>query len=178
MPIIRQIAQLGHEVLRSKAVTLNQETIKLASTQQLIDDMLATIKDANGVGMAAPQIYESLQIFIMASCPNMRYPSAPYMDPIAIINPKVIEHSDEIEKNWEGCLSVPGIRGFVPRYKRIKIGYFTRDIQPRQQVLEDFVARIFQHEYDHLHGISFLDRLETTKDIITEKEFIKRCIKF
>jgi len=176
MPIIRQIVQLGHEILRLKAVPVKE--INKPSIQSLIDDMLITISDTDGVGIAAPQLYESLQIFIMASRPNSRYPNAPSMEPTAIINPEILWFSEEQDKDWEGCLSIPGIRGFVPRYKSINVKYLTRDGSIKEQTFSDFLSRIFQHESDHLHGISFLDRLESTKDIITEKEFnkiITRC---
>lgn len=169
MPVIRQIAQLGHKVLRNQAVKVPEIT----SVQSLIDDMLVTVSDTDGVGLAAPQIYESLQIFIMASRPNPRYPSAPQMEPTAIINPEIIWYSEEKQKDWEGCLSIPGIRGLVPRHKNIRVRYTTREGVTTEQEFSDFLARIFQHEYDHLNGISFLDRLESTKDIVTEKEFQK-----
>lgn len=171
MPIIRQVAQLGNEILRLKAAPVKE--IHKSSIQSLIDDMLITASDTDGVGIAAPQLYESLQIFIMASRPNSRYPNAPSMEPTAIINPEILWFSDEQDKDWEGCLSIPGIRGLVPRYKSINVKYMTRDGSVKEQTFSDFLARIFQHESDHLYGISFLDRLESTKDIITEKEFNK-----
>jgi len=171
MPIIRQVAQLGHEILRKTATEIKE--IDSLSLQSLIEDMLATVSDTNGVGIAAPQIYESLRIFIMASTPNLRYPDAPEMEPTAIINPEILWTSNEMEKDWEGCLSVPGIRGLVPRYKKIGVKYTTREGIIKEEELSDFLARIFQHESDHLNGLSFLDRLESTKDIITDKEFYK-----
>jgi peptide deformylase len=171
MPIIRQVAQLGHEILRLKAAPVKE--INNPSIQSLIDDMLITVSDTGGVGIAAPQLYESLQIFIMASCPNSRYPNAPSMEATAIINPEILWFSEEQDKDWEGCLSIPGVRGLVPRYKSINVKYMIRDGSVKEQTFCDFLARIFQHESDHLYGISFLDRLESTKDIITEKEFNK-----
>ena len=171
MPIIRQIAQLGHPILRQTAVEV--QDINNLSIHTLIEDLLATVSDTNGVGIAAPQVYESLRIFIMASRPNLRYPSAPEIEPTAIINPEILWTSDEMENDWEGCLSVPGIRGLVPRHKRIGVKYTTINGTLKEYELNDFLARIFQHEYDHLNGLSFLDRLESTKDIITEKEFSK-----
>jgi peptide deformylase len=171
MPIIRQVAQLGNEILRLKAASVKE--INKPSIQSLIDDMLITVSDTDGVGIAAPQLYESLQIFIMASCPNSRYPNAPSMEPTAIINPEILWFSEEQDKDWEGCLSIPGIRGLVPRYKSLNVKYMTREGSVKEQAFSDFLARIFQHESDHLYGISFLDRLESTKDIITEKEFNK-----
>jgi peptide deformylase len=173
MPIIRQVAQLGHKILRLKAIPVKEIT----SVQSLIDDMLLTISDSNGVGIAAPQVYESIQIFIIASYPSPRYPDAQKMEPTAIINPEILWFSDEQDKDWEGCLSIPGIRGFVPRYQSVRAKYLTREGKIQVQTFSDFLARVFQHEYDHLNGISFLDRLETTKDIITEKEFYKLMVK-
>ncbi|HAI69634.1 MAG TPA: peptide deformylase [Gammaproteobacteria bacterium] len=171
MAIIRQVAQLGHPVLRNQAVKV--EEINDPTIQSLIDDMLVTVSESNGVGIAAPQVYESVQIFIMASFPNSRYPNAPEMEPTAIINPEILWCSEEREKDWEGCLSVPGIRGLVPRHKENRVRYSTRDGRQTEETFCDFLARIFQHEYDHLKGISFLDRMETTQEIITDKVFQK-----
>ena len=174
MPLLRQIAQLGHPVLRAPvepvAVPVADEI------RSLVADMLLTLRDANGVGIAAPQVYESKAIFIVASRPNPRYPTAPLMDPEVVINPEILERSTEIIKDWEGCLSIPGIRGDVPRHREIKVRYQSIEGQLIERQFSDFVARIFQHEDDHLHGIVFLDRLESTRDVITEKEFQKRFI--
>jgi peptide deformylase len=93
------------------------------------------------------------------------------MEPTAIINPKIISSTGGTSKEWELCLSFPGIRGLVPRYRSIAVRYTMRDGKPVKTEFTDFVARIFQHEYDHLDGLVYLDRLETTKDIITDKEF-------
>lgn len=167
--ILLQIAELGQPVLRKKArdiSNINDEMI-----QDLIDDMIATVMEVDGVGIAAPQVYVPLRIVIIASHPNARYPHAPYVEPFAVINPKIVSVSDEKEKNWEGCLSVPGIRGFVPRNKSITVEYFTRDGKKQNKTYEDFVARIFQHEIDHVDGAVFLDQLESNKDIISEKEY-------
>ena len=169
MAIIRQIAQLGHPVLRAEAaaVTLPAST----STRVLIEDMLETLRDANGVGIAAPQVYESSALFIVASRPNPRYPDAPLLAPEIVINPEILERSQERVKGWEGCLSIPGIRGEVPRHRRIHVRYQTMAGDIVEKEFEDFVARVFQHEDDHLHGIVFLDRLESSRDVITEKEY-------
>jgi peptide deformylase len=175
MAIIRQIAQLGHPVLR--APTARVPFPLPAATLALVADMLATLRDANGVGIAAPQVFESLALFIVASRPNPRYPDAPRMEPEIVINPEIIERSAEIVKDWEGCLSIPGIRGEVPRHRHIKARYQTLEGQVVERSFSDFVARIFQHEDDHLRGTVFLDRLETTADVVTEKEFQKRIAK-
>lgn len=174
MAILLQIAQLGDPVLRRKAEPIpNVHDVRI---QNLIDNLITTVVNANGVGIAAPQVGENDRLFIMASHPNPRYPSAPQMDPTAIINPRVLAHSEELVKDWEGCLSIPGIRGLVPRYQAIKIEYVDREGKRQTQELTDFVARIFQHESDHLDGITFLDRLESTKDIMTEQEYQKQVI--
>ncbi len=169
MPILRQISQLGHPVLRTPVEAVDFPVPE--SIRSLIADMLVTLRDANGVGIAAPQVYESKAIFIVASRPNPRYPTAPLMDPEVVINPEVLERSTAIVKDWEGCLSIPGIRGEVPRHKEIKVRYQSVEGQSVERELGDFVARIFQHEYDHLHGIVFLDRLDSPRDLVTEKEF-------
>ncbi len=172
--ILYQVAQLGHPVLRKKALPV--ENIKDPQTQNLIDNLIATVTDADGVGLAAPQVYQSLKIFILASHPNPRYPNAPEMEPAAIINPGVISASESKTKDWEACLSVPGIRGLIPRHNSILAEYTTRDGAKIKKEFNDFVARIFQHEFDHLEGLVFLDRLESNRDIISEKEY-QRIIK-
>jgi peptide deformylase len=168
------IIQLGNPLLRQKAAWV--DNIQDEHIQQLIDDLITTVIQANGVGIAAPQVAESYRLLIVASRPNARYPDAPEMEPTAMINPRIIAHSAEIVKGWEGCLSVPGIRGFVPRYQTIEVEYTDRYGQLQQQKLTDFVARIFQHEYDHLDGFVFVDRLETTLDMMTEQEFQKQIV--
>jgi peptide deformylase len=171
MPLLRQIAQLGHAVLRTpaKPVDLPADEVLRA----FAEDLMATMRDADGVGIAAPQVYESLSLFIVASKPNPRYPDAPTMEPEFVANSEIVWRSDELVKGWEGCLSIPGIRGFVPRHRRIRARYQTLDGVEVEREFEDFVARVFQHEDDHLRGIVFLDRLESNRDIICEKEFRK-----
>ena len=93
------------------------------------------------------------------------------MEPTAIINPEILSFSKEKEKDWEGCLSIPGIRGLVPRHKSIRVKYLTRDGKEVESEFSDFIARIFQHELDHLNGTVFLDRMESSLEIITEKEY-------
>jgi peptide deformylase len=169
-----QIAQLGNPILRQQAQLV--DNVRDERIQKLIDALRVTAAASNGVGIAAPQVSESYRLFIVASRPNARYPNAPLMEPTAMINPQIIAHSTERVKGWEGCLSLPGIRGLVPRYQAIEVEYITRDGQLHQQELTDFVARIFQHEYDHLDGIVFLDRVESTHDLMTEQEYQQRIV--
>lgn len=174
MSEILEIIQLADPVLRTKAQLV--ENIQDLRIQKLIDDLITTVKQANGVGIAAPQVRVSDRLFVIASRPNSRYPNAPEMEPTAMINPTILAHSTDIVKGWEGCLSIPGIRGLVPRYQAIEVEYTDQNGKLQKQEMTDFVARIFQHEHDHLDGIVFLDRLETTQDIVTEQEYQKRIV--
>ena len=165
------IHQLGNSILREIAQPITNVSDR--EIQKLIDDMLITLKERKGVGLAAPQVGRSLQLIIVASHPNERYPDAPQMEPLAMINPNIISYSVEIDKGWEGCLSVPLIRGLVPRYREIEVQYLDRHGDRQVTKFTDFVARIFQHEYDHLDGKVFLDRVENTLDLVSEEEYKK-----
>ena len=169
---VLDIAELGNPILRRQAQAL--EKVTEPKILQLIDDLITTAETNNGVGIAAPQVSESYRLFILASRPTLRYPRAPKMNPTAIINPDIISYSEEKAKNWEGCLSVPGLRGLVPRYRAIEVEYTTITGDRVRKIFTDFIARIFQHELDHLNGLVFLDRLETSKDLYTETEYQKR----
>jgi len=169
------IAQLGHAVLRKRAVEV--ENILTDECQQLIRLMMLAVSEAGGVGIAAPQIHNSSRIFIMCSKPNSRYPDAPLMAPTAIINPEILYCSSNKVKGWEGCLSVPSMRGLVPRHSQITVRYFDQQGNEHQKELTGFIARIFQHELDHLNGLTFIDQLESTKDLISEIEWYAQFAK-
>lgn len=171
MARLLQIAQLGHSVLRQTAAPVADPGSP--AVEALIADMMATVGDASGVGIAAPQVYESSRIFIMASRPNARYPHAPEMPATALINPEILDRSDRTERDWEGCLSIPGLRARVPRAVQVQVRYTGIDGTEKTTVFDDFLARVFQHELDHLDGKVYLDRVETSLDIVTEKEFWK-----
>ena len=166
------IAQLGNPVLRKIAEPIAD--VHADWVQALIEDLLVTLHQSNGVGLAAPQVSRPYRLLIVASHPNVRYPEAPQMEPTPMINPRIVQHSDHTAKDWEGCLSVPGIRGLVPRYEGITVTYTDRNGQDQIQTLTGFVARIFQHEFDHLEGKVFLDRVETSMDLISDQEYLKR----
>lgn len=165
------VMQLGNPSLRAIAKPVND--ILSPQIQSLIDQMLLTLQESKGVGLAAPQVGHSLRLIIIASHPNQRYPQAPQMEPIAMINPQILNHGDIQQKGWEGCLSVPMIRGLVPRYKEIEVSYEDRQGHQHTTKLTGFVARIFQHEYDHLEGKVFVDRVESSLDLVTESEYYK-----
>lgn len=153
-----EILQIGNPILRKIATEVTE--IDNQKIQTLIDDLIFITKQAHGVGIAAPQIGESCQIIIVASHPNIRYPDAPLMSPLAMINPRIISHSEEIVIATEGCLSVKEKRGQVSRYRDIVIEYITRDGKFQQKEYSDFMARIIQHELDHLNGILFVDHVK------------------
>lgn len=163
-----KIAEMGNPVLRKVAKEIDAID---KSILELIENMKFTVGKVSGVGLAAPQVSHSKRIFVVASKPNPRYPNAPLMEPEAIINPVIKQMSDEIVKDWEGCLSIPGIRGLVPRAKSIQVEYTNQNGERVKKQFDDFIARIFQHEFDHIEGIVFLDRIESTKDLVTEKEY-------
>ncbi len=168
---VAEIEQLGSAVLRLQAEEVEQ--IHSSRIQAVIEQMHLTLSSTQGVGLAAPQIAQSLRIVLIASKPSVRYPSAPTMQPLIMINPSFKYKSKAIKKDWEGCLSIPGIRALVPRYQKIEIDYSDEQGEKQKLIAEDFVARIFQHEYDHLNGLVYLDRVEDNKDIISEAEFQK-----
>lgn len=168
-----EIATLGDPILERKALPVEKITDSDKNIAKLIDSLIATAAAAQGVGIAAPQVSQSYRLFIVASHPNRRYPNAPTMSPTPMINPQIISHGEEIVKDWEGCLSVPNLRGLVPRYRQIEVEYFTRHGKLERKTLTDFIARIFQHELDHLNGLVFLDRLESEADLYSEAEYQK-----
>ena len=136
--------------------------------QGLIDVLLQTIQAANGVGIAAPQLGYPQRVLVLASRPNPRYPQAPWMDPVVMINPQTLAVSDQMKRGWEGCLSVPGQRGEVERHQQVEVTYLDRQGQHQHQVWQGFVARIYQHEVDHLEGRLFIDRIDPKEKLLSE----------
>ena len=176
------ILQQGNPLLRQQAASVATASI-LPTTlgaqssgdfQQLIDELLALTIQSNGVGIAAPQVGISQRLMIVASRPNARYPDAPEMEPTAMINPRLLDRSDKVVSGWEGCLSVSGQRGWVPRADDIQVEYLDRWGDRHKTRLQGFIARIFQHELDHLDGILFPDRVEKAEDLVSEIEFLER----
>ena len=169
-----EIAQLGHPVLRQKAQAVDNITDDAFQGQ--LDALLDFVLARSGMGIAAPQVGISQQFFILSSHPNQRYPYAPDIAPFVVINPSITWLSDTLIKDWEGCLSLPGIRALVPRHDAIKVSYQTRQGDVVEMELNGFLSRVFQHEYDHLHGRVFLDRIESTQDVMMEQEWQRQII--
>ncbi len=167
-----KIVELGDKILRTRAKVVSGKALKTKEFQNFIDDLIKTCDLSSGVGIAAPQVNEGLRVFILWSRTTKKRKNIPKLGPIAVINPKIVSASKRIIKSYEGCLSIPGIRGLVPRHKSIDVEFTTREGEKLRLTLEDFPARIFQHEYDHLNGIVFLDRTNP-KDIVTEREYVR-----
>lgn len=166
------ILQLGDPRLRQPAAPVGN--VPDVAFQQELDDLLDFVLSVGGMGIAAPQVGIGQQYFILSSHPNERYPHAPSLVPTVVINPDILWYSDTLSKDWEGCLSLPGLRGLVARHTRIGVRYVDRDNCPVETVLDGFLARVFQHEFDHLQGRVFLDRVESTDDVMMEQEWRRR----
>ena len=170
MPTLYQLSYLGHPILRQKAKPIKNPKSK--EIKKLVADMIATVEEFSGVGLAAPQVYQPLQLFIMSWEKNPKYPGIETTGPIAIMNPKIISASKKKDKDWEGCLSLPGVRGNVPRHSEIKVSYTNLAGKRVTTTFKSILARIFQHEYDHLQGIMFTDQTKPA-DLISDKEYFK-----
>jgi peptide deformylase len=164
------ILQRGEPVLSAIAKPIHN--IDSAEIKQLIIDLKSTVALAKGVGIAAPQVGKSLRLFIMCSAPSERYPDAPLLAPSVIINPEITHTNNEQELGWEGCLSVKGKRALVPRYTSIEVKFLDESGIKHTQTLTGFLARIFQHELDHLDGITFIERLDDESDAIDEQQWL------
>ncbi|NTU57877.1 MAG: peptide deformylase [Chlorobiaceae bacterium] len=174
MAHIRTIAQMGHPILRQISASIAD--LENPAMVSLGADLLETARHANGVGLAAPQVFESLRMIVIASRPSVRYPHAPELPPVLMINPELLWVSDEQDAGWEGCLSIPGLRGLVTRHIRTGVSYITVDGKRRESEYHGFPARVFQHEFDHLQGKLFIDRLESLNDLVTEQEYQRRLL--
>ena len=154
---ILKVARMGHPVLRERARPLDKSDIKSAAIQKLIDDMIDTMHEYHGVGLAAPQVHEGLRLFValLDEDPDAK------SDAAVIINPEIVPNGSAIEDGWEGCLSIPDIRGMVPRYTDIRLKALDRAGRTIELPLKNFPARVAQHETDHLDGVLFFDRMKS-----------------
>lgn len=159
MSTVLPVAQRGEAVLALIASPVTTQELGSSWLQSLADAMHATMLERNGVGIAAPQVYISKRVIIVASRPNLRYPDAPEMDAVTMINPEILEYSDAQILGEEGCLSVPNERGQVARAVQIRVRYQTLNGETVERDFSGFPARIVQHEVDHLNGVLFVERL-------------------
>ena len=156
---ILKVARLGHPVLRQPAAPVTVEEIRSPEIQRLIDDMVETMHEYNGAGLAGNQVHVPKQICVIEVTGNPRYPEAPAIPLTVLINPTVTPVTDEMEEGWEGCLSVPDMRGMVPRFGAVRLEALDRHGDRVDVIAKEFFARVIQHETDHLHGIVYLDRM-------------------
>lgn len=156
---ILKVARLGHPALRQVAAPVDVAAIRSAEIQRLIDDMIETMREHDGAGLAANQVHTVRQIAVIEVQSNPRYPDAPAIPLTVVINPVVTSLGDEMEDGWEGCLSVPDLRGVVPRHTAVRLQCHDREGQPVDLVAKEFFARVIQHETDHLNGVVYLDRM-------------------
>lgn len=137
----------------------------------ICEKMINSLRDLKGAGLAAPQIGEPLRIIVVEVRKTDMFPDRPESPLYVMINPRLKETSNEKEKGWEGCFSVPGLMGIVPRYKTIRVQYVTPDGVEHNEIFEGYIARVIQHEYDHLDGLEFLNRMESMESISTVKNW-------
>ena len=167
---ILKVARIGHPVLRQPARPLTLEEIRAPETQRLIDDMVETMREYDGAGLAANQVHALWQICVIEVLGNPRYPDASHIPLTVLINPVVTPLTEEMEDGWEGCLSVPDMRGLVPRFTAVRLEAHDRDGGRIDVVAKEFFARVIQHETDHLKGIVYVDRMRdlTSLSYMTE----------
>src|SRR3954467_6757115 len=181
---ILKVARMGHPVLRARAKTIDPADIKSPGVQQLIDDMFETMQEYQGVGLAAPQVHYGVRLFVAGFPP--RRPGPPGEDDpdedddpdgdvplMAIINPEITPIGDEVVEDWEGCLSIPDIRGRVPRAPEIDVKAYDHKGRRVNLRARGFTARVIQHETDHLDGVLFFDRMKSLETLTFLDEFGK-----
>ena len=172
---ILKVARMGHPVLRTVARPLERSEIKSSRVQSLVDDMIETMMEYRGVGLAAPQVHEGVRLFVaLLNEPDAggdRADQANESDAVVVINPEITVVDPELVEDWEGCLSIPDVRGRVPRSKKIIV----RALDRRAGLIEiravDFQARVLQHETDHLEGVLFFDRMRTLSSLTFLEEY-------
>jgi peptide deformylase len=164
---ILKVAHMGHPVLRERARPLDKSELKDPFLQKLIDDMIETMHEYHGVGLAGPQVHEGLRLFValLDEDPDSK------SEATAIINPEIVPNGSDKREGWEGCLSIPDIRGMVPRFTDITVVALDRHGRRVERRLKDFPARIAQHETDHLDGVLFFDRMSSMMSLTYLEEY-------
>ena len=168
---IRKIAQVGHPVLRQRAREVTRDELASAEVQQFIDDLIETMRDANGAGLAAIQVYEPIRICAIEVRDNPRYPYKPNIPLTVLVNPVLTPVGDDTFDNYEGCLSVPNLRGVVARATHLHVTAWDRHGNAIDETVHGLKAGTYQHEVDHLDGKLFLDRVTDSSTLTTWTEF-------
>ena len=164
---ILKVARMGHPVLRQRGRLLDSAALQHPLVQKLIDDMIDTMNEYNAVGLAAPQVHESIRLFVALLAED----SDAETRPTVIVNPEIVPNGSAREEGWEGCLSIPDIRGLVQRFTDITVRALNREGRPVELRLKDFAARVVQHETDHLDGVLFFDRMTSTASLTFLEEY-------
>ncbi|HVN83115.1 MAG TPA: peptide deformylase [Terriglobia bacterium] len=168
---ILKIAKLGHPVLRQVAQPVPSKEIASPEIQRLIRDMVETMREYEGVGLAATQVHQSVQILAVDALGDPKNPKETTTPLTVLINPVITVVSETLEEGWEGCLSIPNMRGLVPRHREIKVQAVDPSGRSIHIQAKDFFARVIQHEHDHLTGIVFLDRMRSLSSLTYLKEY-------
>jgi peptide deformylase len=164
---ILKVARMGHPVLRERARPLSKLDLRDPLIQKLIDDMIDTMHEYHGVGLAAPQVHEGVRLFVAL----LDEDPGPKSETTVIVNPEIIPSGSTKEEGWEGCLSIPDIRGMVPRFTDITVSALDRNGKPVEVPLKNFAARVAQHETDHLDGVLFFDRMTSMQSLTFLDEY-------
>ena len=169
--MILKVARLGHPVLRLKAAKVPLPKVTTPATQAFLKDLLQTMQEYDGVGIAAPQVHVSVQMAVIEVDRNRRYPRAPKIPRTVLINPRLRPLSKERVLDWEGCLSVENFRGVVPRWRKIEVEAYNEKGKKVRFEAAGFFARVIQHEWDHLQGKVYLDRMRDFKTLTHLNEY-------
>ena len=171
-----RIAQIGHPILRQPTRILTREELLSEEIQSFLDDLVETMREASGAGLAANQVYQSLRICAVEVRNNSRYPYRPNIPLTILVNPVLTPASDETFINYEGCLSVPNLRGQVRRHCEVHVEALDREGNSISTVVKGMTAATYQHEVDHLDGTIFLDRVEDPNSVVTLENFQRYCM--
>jgi peptide deformylase len=163
---ILKVARMGHPVLRKRARPLTPTEIREAAVQRLIEDLAETMHEYSGIGLAAPQVHEDVRVFVAGF-----ETEGGKLQVVPFINPEITPVGSLVEEDWEGCLSIPDVRGRVPRAREIVVRSLDRRGKPQELVLEGFQARVVQHETDHLDGVLFIDRMRSFESLTFLEEY-------
>jgi peptide deformylase len=164
---ILKVARMGHPVLRERATALQKSDLADPFVQKLIDDMIDTMHEYHGVGLAAPQVHESIRLFVALFDED----PGPSSEAVVLVNPEIVPNTGAREEGWEGCLSIPDIRGRVPRFTDVTVSALDRHGKALELRLARFGARVAQHEADHLDGVLFLDRMTSMQSLSCLDEY-------
>lgn len=171
--MILKVARLGHPVLRRRAAEATPEDLASGRLRSLVQDMLETMDEYGGIGLAAPQVHVPLRLLVLDLPASLRDPSDVAIPRMAMVNPVLVPEGDARMENWEGCLSIPEMIGQVSRPRRVHVAWTDLDGAPREQVFEGFPAAAVQHEADHLDGVLYVDRVADLRTFMFTREFAR-----